>query len=129
MHMPGNACSGCLANIRAEVESLWLVDLADHPHAVGGQFHHFGTGRNIQVFNGWQVRIGNHQQVPTGIGIPVEDHKCFLPPKNDQVFCIIGLRLHCAKNADSTLFLAIGQISFARVTRVASYNPFEDAEH
>ena len=103
--MPGNTCPGRLANIRTQVERLRLINLAEHLHAAVGQFHHLGTGLHIQVFNGRLVRIGNHQQVPARIRIPVEDYKCFLPSKNDQIFFIGGLRLYYTKNAVSLCIL------------------------
>ena len=103
MYMRLHACAGGLPNVGSDIERLRMVDPAQDSHAAGGQFHHFGAGLGIELFEIGDVLKGDDHQMTAGIWIAVQDHIGAFSPEGDQVLNAILFFLRHAENTPNFL--------------------------
>ena len=79
MEVAGNAGSGGLAHIEAEVEAVGRVNAFESRLGALGQLDEFVRGFSGQRGQPVEVRVGHDHDVAGGVGIGVEADKAVLP--------------------------------------------------
>jgi exodeoxyribonuclease VII large subunit len=86
-----HARSRCLADVRADVECLWMVDFFQDHHRLRNQFHHFSARLGVEQFQRGLVIQRCDHQVAVGVGIQVDDDEGALSAMQDQVLVAVFL--------------------------------------
>ncbi len=92
------------ADVRADVESLRVVDVFQRGRTARSQLDHFGAGCRIQFFEIRLVDEGDDHQVSARVGIAVEDHERALAAKRDEVLRAVLLSLARCKTHSLLLY-------------------------
>lgn len=88
--MIGNACTGSLSEIEAEVEAVGMVDRAECAFGLLGKGDDFECGGRGEGCEGVRVLMGNDENVSGGVGEAVEANKAVGPAVDDER-CLFGL--------------------------------------
>jgi hypothetical protein len=97
MDMAKHTRTGRLADVRAHVKPVWMIEFSQDVHASRDQLHHFRPCFHVEVFNAGLVLKWNDHEVSACVGKKVEDHIGGFSTEGDQVFRAVCPGLCAAK--------------------------------
>ena len=112
MQVIGNPCAGRLAQIHAQVKSVWMIDVIDgRLHALRQQYH-FRGGISFQVCKIRGMCVGNDQYMSGSVRVSIQNDIIFHRALHDEPFLVTIRRGSVAKDA-TRLILGFGNVLVA----------------
>lgn len=86
--MSGDARTGGFAEVHAEVDTVWGVDLVDGRLSRCDEIHHLVRGGLFGLVQSIEMGIRDDHQVAGRVRIDIQDDKIKLGPLEDKIFLI-----------------------------------------
>lgn len=85
VQMFGNTSASHGAQVHANIETLWMIDLAKQFYRLGGQLHQFGLDMSVECGERVGVKARHNHQMPAGVGVEVKDDVGIFPAMEDEI--------------------------------------------